>query len=103
MRRIVLALALAMVAGVSAGCQESETVSVGDTIEGEGVMRQGVGPECPNQWHIATAEGQQLWPIDDPGFQKDGLRVKFRVRKRTDMMSNCQAGTTVEVISLERK
>ena len=95
MRVILCAFALAMVVGCN------ETKAPENAIVGEGVVHRGVGPECPELWHVATADGKMFWPIADTDFQVEGLRVKFAVRE-SGAMSTCQAGTNVQFLSLKK-
>jgi hypothetical protein len=95
-----LAFAILFLVGAACSASSQTAPTVGATA-GEGVVRQGVGPECPRIWHIATASGDKYWPIENPAFQKDGLRVRFSVRPRTDLVSTCMAGTIVELIAIE--
>ena len=76
--------------------------SGGGALSGEGVVHQGVGPECPTTWHIATSDGRKLWPLNDPAFQVEGLRVRFSARERLDTASICMAGTMVDVVTIEK-
>lgn len=97
LRHLLIVLSLALLALANGPCRDAT-----GAIEGEGTIHQGVGPECPSTWHIATADGRMLWPVEDPAFQQDGLRVRFSVRERRDAASICMAGTMVEVVSLRR-
>jgi hypothetical protein len=96
MRRLVCAIAFA---AILASCNEAKAPE--DTIVGEGIVHKGVGPECPELWHVATADGKMFWPIADTDFQVEGLRVKFAVRE-SGAMSTCQAGTNVQFLSLKK-
>lgn len=71
-------------------------------IQGEGTMGRGVGPECLQTWYIRANGGQQYWPVEDPAFHQEGLRVRFKVRKKADAVSICMAGTIVEIVSLQK-
>ncbi|HKQ19284.1 MAG TPA: hypothetical protein VJW75_06005 [Candidatus Eisenbacteria bacterium] len=94
MTRILILAAL--VCGISgASCLQS-----GDSLAGEGTVHRGVGPECPDEWHIATSKGI-LWPVKDPAFQIEGLRVRFRARE-VSTASTCMAGQIVEFDSIEK-
>ena len=95
MKRIVWVIACA---ALLAGCKASNVPD--GTIVGEGVVHRGVGPECPDLWHVAT-DGKMYWPIADTDFQVEGMRVKFAVRG-TGAMSTCQAGTNVQFLSLKK-
>ena len=97
MTRWLLVAALPLLLGATGPCAKTD-----GTIDGEGVVRQGVGPECPQTWHVATEDGRMLWPLDDPAFQEDGLRVRFTARPRADAVSICMAGTMVEFISIRK-
>ena len=79
-KRLLFVALMPLVLGASGPCSETSTTGSGvpGSIEGEGTMRQGVGPECPQTWHIAMADGRMFWPVDDPAFQTDGLRVGSR-------------------------
>ena len=90
-QRLVLVAVIPLLLGAGP-CSESRTGAT-DAIEGEGTIHQGVGPECPQTWHIATSDGRMLWPIEDPAFQTDGLRVRYSVREVRDRASICMAGT----------
>lgn len=95
----ILALPVLVAAGP---CSKTDPVSMPGALAGEGVVHLGVGPECPQTWHIATADGRILWPVNDPAFQQEGLRVRFSARERTDLASICMAGTIVDVITIEK-
>ena len=99
MKRIAWMLLVPLVLGVGP-CGTDKPTS--GAIAGQGVMHQGVGPECPNTWAITTANGDVYWPVEDPAFHEEGLKVSFSVRHRPDMASICMAGTIVEVISIEK-
>ncbi len=105
-KRLLFVALMPLLLGAAGPCSEtSSTTESGTpgTIEGEGTMHQGVGPECPQTWHIATADGRKFWPVDDPAFQTDGLRVRFSVREARDRVSICMAGTIVDVITIEKR
>jgi hypothetical protein len=108
MKRLLLAavLLLPIGAGPCSDSTDTKTSDGGSTIarnvEGEGTIGLGVGPECPQTWHIATSDGRILWPVNDPAFQQEGLRVRYTVRERPDMSSICMAGVIVDVISLRK-
>ena len=103
MKRILLTLALASVLSLGTGCGATKgTPNSGETIIGEGIVHRGVGPECVDVWHVATAQGGMLWPIVDPALQVEGLRVRFTARERTDVASICMAGKNVEFTILEK-
>ena len=102
MRRVLLGISLALVTGSCVGGESGTLGGTTGSVRGEGVVHRGVGPECPDQWHIATSGGQMYWPVEDPAFQEEGLRVRFEVRGRPDLMSTCQAGTMVDVVSIEK-
>ena len=105
-QRWMLVAVIPMVLGAAGTCSETQPTSkpgTSGTIEGEGTIHQGVGPECPQIWHIATADGRKLWPVDDAAFQTEGLAVRFTVREAPDRMSICMAGTIVEVIALQKR
>lgn len=104
-QRLILAAVIPVLLGATGPCSESTPVpksTPGGAIEGEGTIHQGVGPECPQTWHIATSDGRTLWPVEDPAFQTEGLRVRYAVRELPGRMSICMAGTIVEVLRLER-
>jgi hypothetical protein len=94
MRRVLIAIAIA---ATCAGCYEqgAQNVAPPGSISGEGTIRRGVGPECPDTWCIETADGGKLWPVNDPVFQVDGLRVRYTAQKNEGAMSICMAGTNV--------
>jgi len=96
MRKLLLVCAIAI---LIAGCNETKAPE--GAIVGEGVVHRGVGPECPELWHVATSDGKMYWPIADTDMQVEGLRVKFAVRE-TGAMSTCQAGTNVQFLSLKK-
>jgi putative lipoprotein len=101
MKRALVAIALTV---VIVGCTGPGANPAGDgAIVGEGTVHKGVGPECPETWHIATAEGRMLWPVEDPELQVEGLRVRFAAREKKDAASICMAGTIVEWTSLEKQ
>ncbi len=100
MRNSILSITFPLLVALAGPCSQTEP---GDrTIEGEGTVHQGVGPECPQTWHISTSDGRMYWPVEDPAFQQEGLRVRFAVRERPDMVSICMAGTIVDVISIRK-
>lgn len=98
----LLVVAFALLTGASGTCSDQGAQDPG-SIEGEGVIQRGVGPECPDVWHIAAQDGHQYWPVEDVQFQKEGLRVRFRVRPKQGAVSSCMAGTIVEVISIQQR
>ena len=98
MRRLLLVAVLAMGAGP---CPKQTPPEPG-SFDGEGVIHQGVGPECPNIWRITTTDGRMLWPVEDTEFQVEGLRVKFSAREKPEMASICMAGTIVQVLSIQK-
>ena len=104
MKRLVLAALFPLLVGST--CSDTKTGTGGapvlGSLEGEGTVHLGVGPECPQTWHIRTADGDMLWPVNDPAFQKEGLKVRYTVRERSDVSSICMAGTIVDVISLRK-
>lgn len=102
MRTVGVAAVIVALMG-AAGCKDEGVNSRTGLIQGEGVMRQGVGPECPNVWHIATPDGQKYWPVEAAEFQSDGLAVRFAVRRKPDAVSICMAGTIVEVVTLQKR
>jgi len=97
MKRALLVFALAM---MGAACKEPKAPD--GSITGEGIVHRGVGPECPDTWHVATADGRMLWPVENAALQVEGLRVRFTAREKKDAMSTCMAGTIVEFVSLEK-
>ena len=101
MRRIVLVALLAMGAGPCTGGKQNP--SEPGAFDGEGVIHQGVGPECPKIWRITTNDGRMLWPVENAEFQVEGLRVKFSAREKPNMGSFCMVGTIVEVLSIEKR
>jgi hypothetical protein len=103
MKRILAATALALAVTISAGgCSSTQKPDPGDAIVGEGTVYRGVGPECPEVWHVATTQGAMLWPVDDTAFQVEGLPVRFRARERSGTASICMAGKNVEFTLLEK-
>ena len=102
-RRLLLVAVYPLLLGATGPCSgPNSRAAVSPPLEEEGTIHQGVGPECPQTWYIATSDGRMLWPVDDPAFQQDGLRVRFTARERTDALSICMAGTIVEVISIRK-
>jgi heat shock protein HslJ len=101
-RRVLTALAFAV---ICAGCEEQRApaASAVGSISGEGAIRRGVGPECADTWSVETADGDLLWPVNDPALQIDGLRVRFTARKNEGAMSLCMAGTNVDFTQIERE
>jgi hypothetical protein len=97
MKRTLIVFAVAM---ISAGCNEPKTPE--GSIAGEGVVHRGVGPECPDTWHVATTDGKMYWPIADASFQVEGMHVRFSVRE-TGAMSTCMAGTNVVFLSMKKQ
>ena len=90
-------LGVVLVLALGAGpCTGPKDVPPDGTMEGEGVVHQGVGPECPAIWRITTDDGRMLWPVEDKAFHVEGLRVRFSARPKPDMASTCMAGTIVE-------
>ena len=100
MRRVLLIAVVPLLLG-NGPCSDSP--SGGEPREEDGTVGQGVGPECPQTWHIKTADGRMLWPVEDPAFQQEGLQVKFVARERPDKMSFCMAGTIVDLVSIRKK
>lgn len=103
MTRLIFPAALLLLLGATGPCSHSETgVSPAPSLAGEGTVHRGVGPECPDTWHIRTADGRMIWPVSDPAFQQEGLRVRFTARERKDMASICMAGTIVDLMTIEK-
>ena len=104
MQRTVLSMALAASLAFGVGCVRTKSTPNGNggTISGDGVVHRGVGPECVDVWHVATAQGGMLWPVVDPAMQVEGLHVRFTARERTDVVSMCMAGKNVEFTLLEK-
>ena len=102
MKRVWVVIALVMMTG---GCnqQEAGTPAADGSLAGVGTIHRGVGPECPDTWHVATADGRMLWPVTDATFQVDGLKVRFAARPNPGAMSTCMAGTIVEFTSLQKR
>ncbi len=101
MKAALIAIALAL---TTAGCTAQNAQRHPDTgsIVGAGTIHRGVGPECPDTWHIATADGRTLWPVDDVAFQVEGLRVRFKARERQGAVGICMAGTIVDLTHIEK-
>jgi hypothetical protein len=105
MRHLIVPIALLLLIGAGPCSNDNSgpgTKPIAGTVVGEGVVRQGVGPECPGTWAIVTEDGHTYWPVKDTAFQQEGLRVRFTARERSDMASFCMAGTIVDVISIEK-
>ena len=52
---------------------------------------------------IVGDDGGKYFPINlDESFREDGLRVRFTVRERNDVMTTTMWGTTVEITAMER-
>ena len=103
MTRTILLAALPLLLAAAGPCSDSKTGgSPPADISAEGTIHRGVGPECPDTWHIATTDGRVLWPVNDPAFQQEGLRVRFTAKERPDMSSICMAGTIVDVLTIEK-
>ena len=100
MKRIVLAVVL-FAASIGAGpCGGPESP---DDLPGTGVVHQGIAPECPNVWRVDTADGKKLWPVEDAGFQVEGLEVAFSAHEQQGMVSICMAGTMVKFDAMRKK
>lgn len=99
MKRVRIAAVLASL--MLAGCSNGNRDTVSGIVRGEGTMVQGVG-DCPNVWGIRAA-GRTYWPVEDPRFQRRGLRVTFWVRERKDFVSACMAGTGVDVLAIDER
>ena len=79
--------------GVCSCFDEDETV----TLEGI-VQFVEVEGGC---WRIAGDDGASYEPINlSEEFQEDGLRVRFRAKYRTDLVSRCMVGRLVEILSI---
>ena len=92
---IVFAIAAAVV-----GCKETGPEG---SFTGDGTIHRGVGPECPDTWHVATGDGTMLWPVIDGMFHVEGMHVKFVAHATDSAVSTCQAGTIVEFISMKKQ
>jgi heat shock protein HslJ len=105
MRRVVIVLVLAL---LCAGCDEqgapaaSAPAPAAASLSGDGTVRRGVGPECADTWSVETADGERLWPVNDPALQIEGLPVRFEAQRNEGAMSVCMAGTNVTFTSIER-
>lgn len=100
MRRVWMVVALM---AVSLGCKEKDVTEAAPpgAIIGAGMVHRGVGPECPDTWHIATPDGKMYWPVEDTKFQVEGMNVQFVVREKTGAMTICMAGTVVDVLAIK--
>ena len=105
-QRLALIAVIPLLLGAAGPCSEDDfnpASGIPGAIEGEGTIHQGVGPECPQTWHIATSDGRTLWPVTDVAYQVEGLRVRYVARENRDAASICMAGTIVEVISIRKR
>lgn len=51
---------------------------------------------------ILGEDGQQYFPINlDETYREDGLRVRFTLRERTDIMTTAMWGKTVEITAIQ--
>jgi hypothetical protein len=96
MKRLLVVIPLALMLITSGSCLPTD-----DVIEGEGTIHHGVGPECPGTWRVTSSDGRMLWPVEDPAFQQEGLRVRFTAQARGEA-SICMAGTPVKFVSLQK-
>jgi len=98
MRRLTLTvLLLALVAG--SGCMSSGT-ALAPVASGTGTIQHS---DLEGGFYlIVSDDGRKFDPVRlDPAFQRDGLRVRYVVRPRTDGVSVHMVGAIVDVIHIE--
>ena len=81
--------------------EEKKTVKDEQLIKGTGTIRfSEVEGGC---YFIHADSGESYEPINLPSsYRKDGIRVKFTVRYRPDMVSICMGGKIVEILKIEK-
>ncbi|MEJ2183717.1 MAG: hypothetical protein P8Y66_09345 [Nitrospirota bacterium] len=53
-------------------------------------------------WSIVDEEGRRYEPLNLPdAFRRDGLRVAFKARARSDVASACMVGRIIEILQIE--
>lgn len=99
-RRIVLGLSAATM--VLVGCHEptSGVKPVSGLVSGTGSML--VTGDC-YAWHIKADSGPyyEVLGLAEEFKQRD-LRVRFKLRERSDVVSACMMGHTAEVVSMSK-
>lgn len=99
MKRLVAWALLAVVMAL-AGCGETSTES-GLTL-GTGTLHS-YGGECQGIWLLRADSGRhyELSSLATE-FRQQDLRVRFFLKKRTDMVSVCMVGEGADVISMSK-
>ena len=94
-RFVVGLIALAVVLTACGKSPSSNLVSGRGTVHPSSV-------EC-SAWflHGDTGRTYQLTGLA-PGFQHDGLRVRFTLERRRDILSTCMVGEIADVVSMSK-
>lgn len=95
-----LLLPLAAACAGSSGPVDAVTYD-GDTVRGTGTIQW--NPIEGGFYYIAGDDNKGYDPTNlPPAFRSRGLRVRFEIRVRNDMVGIHMAGPIVDVISMER-
>jgi hypothetical protein len=96
MKRLVV-LALFCLTATLHACRETSP----GLVVGAGTISAS-NAEC-GAWFVRADSGRwyQLTHLD-PAFQQGGLRVRFTLKMRTDMMSACMSGEIADVVSMRK-
>ena len=97
MKRLV-ALALFAVVTVVPACRETPS----GHVVGTGTIHQ-FGGECGGAWLVHADSGREYELTDLAAeFQHNGLRVRFTLKTRSDVVSICMVGPIADVVSMTR-
>ena len=97
MKRLIILALVALLAGLSA-CRESSS----GLITGTGTLR-GVGGECTGIWLLRSDAGRvyELTVLAEE-FQQQELRVRFKLKPRSDYVSACMIGAGADVVAMTK-
>jgi hypothetical protein len=96
MKRLVVLAGFSLLATLPA-CRETSP----ELVVGAGAISES-GVEC-SAWFVHADSGRWYQLTDlDPEFQQRGLRVRFTLKKRNDMVSACMVGEIADVVAMRK-
>lgn len=107
MQRILIGLLLA-VSLITIGCRTTEETPSADGSTQPQLVDGMTGTVTYMDleggfYGILGDDGEKYFPLNlDPSYREDGLRVRFTVRERNDVMTTTMWGKTVELTAIER-
>jgi hypothetical protein len=96
MKRLIASAFLAALTVLPA-CRETPS----GNIIGTGTLYK-PGGECGGTWLVHSDEGREYELTNLPAtLQRSGIRVKFTLKKRADVVSTCMRGQSADVVSMK--